>query len=164
MTISTSFPALSASNETIVYMTITIRTGQPKNRFMRFVRAPIKDSDKLPPLFPLQPATPPLRLGIDTTTLPVPPDGYLATFFGRDEIDVELLVPTGEAVPAAWAAVLHDPLVHEVGFTTVDKSGKELDTLFLFIKTETEREMSRTRAHFFDIFQHFDAQAAPTDA
>jgi hypothetical protein len=144
-------------------MTITIPSGQPNDRFMRFVRAPIKDSESLPPLFPLQPATRPLRLGIDTTTLPVPPDGYLPTFFGRDEIDIQLLVPAGEEVPAAWTAALHEPLVREIGFTTVENSGKELDTRYFWIKTETEREMSRTRAHFFDVFQHFDAQAAPAD-
>jgi hypothetical protein len=145
-------------------MTITIPTGQPNNRFMRFVRAPVKDSDKLPPLFPLQPATRPLRLGVDITTLPVPPDGYLPTFFGRDEIDVELLVPVGEEVPGPWRAVLDDPLVHEIGFTTVEEAGKELDTRYFWIKTESERITSRTRAHFFDIFQQFDAQVAPADA
>lgn len=59
-------------------MTITIPTGQPNRRFMRYVRPPIKDSD--PPLFPLRPATRPLRLGIDITTLPTPPDGYLSRF------------------------------------------------------------------------------------
>jgi hypothetical protein len=51
-------------------MTITIPSGQPNNRFMRYVRPPVKDIEKLPPLFPLQPATRPLRLGIDTTTVP----------------------------------------------------------------------------------------------
>lgn len=131
---------------------------------MRYVRAPIKDSEKTPPLFPLRPATRPIRIGIDTTTLPEPPDGYLRTFFGRDEIDFQLLVPAGEGAPASWAAALQDLLVREIGFTTVAEAGKELDTRYFWIKTESEHEMSRTRAHFFDIFQQFDAQVAPADA
>jgi hypothetical protein len=40
----------------------------------KYVRPPLKDSD--PPLFPLRPATRPLRLGIDITTMPTLPDGY----------------------------------------------------------------------------------------
>jgi hypothetical protein len=124
------------------------------------------DSDKLPPLFPLQPATRSLRIGIDTTTLSAPPNGYLPDFFGRDEIEVELLVPAGKEVPAPWRAALHDPLVHEIGFTTVEDAGKELDTRFFWIDSdsESEREKSSTQAHFCDIFQQFDAQVAPADA
>ena len=96
-------------------MTITIPSGQPNNRFMRYVRAPVRDTEELTPLFPLQPASRPLRLGIDTTTVPVPPGGYLSKFFGRDEIDMQLLVPAGEAIPNAWTTVLHEPLVRHGG-------------------------------------------------
>lgn len=74
-------------------MTINIPSGQPKQRFMRYVRPPIKDDEKHPPLFPLRPATRPLRLGIDVTTVPTPPDKLLARFFGREEIDVQLNGP-----------------------------------------------------------------------
>ena len=35
-------------------MTITIPSGQPNNRFMQYVRPPVKDTEKLPPLFPLR--------------------------------------------------------------------------------------------------------------
>ncbi|MCV7351111.1 hypothetical protein H7K15_13345 [Mycobacterium parmense] len=145
-------------------MTITIPDGQPNSRFMRFVKAPIRDTGNLPPLFPLRPATRPLRLGIDTTTVPAPPDGYLPRFFGRDEVDVQLLIPAGEDVPAAWMDVLPEPLVRQIGFTSVEDAGRELDTRYFWITTETEREMSRTRAHFFDVFQHLDAQTAPANA
>jgi hypothetical protein len=155
---------MSALNESISAMTVTIPTGQPNNRFMRFVRAPIRDDEKLPPLFALRPATRPLRLGIDTTTLPAPPGGYLSTYFGRDEIMFELLVPAGVDVPDGWKAAIHGSLVHEIGFTTVDKAGKELDTRFFWTKTESERVSSSTRSHFFDIFQQLDAQTAPAGA
>src|SRR5258708_25771407 len=133
-------------------MTITIPSGQPNSRFMRFVRAPVRDTDKLPPLFPLRPATRQLRLGIDTTTVPVPPAGYLSRFFQRDEIDVQLLVPAGEEVPVAWTDVLSEPMVRQIGFTSVEEAGKELDTRYFWISTESERERSGTRAHFFDVF------------
>ncbi|MDT5362646.1 MAG: hypothetical protein QOC69_4408, partial [Mycobacterium sp.] len=119
---------MSALSESIAGMTISIPSGQPNNRFMRYVRAPIRDSNTLPSLYPLRPATRPLRLGIDTTTLPEPPGGYLSTYFGRDEIIFELLVPTGVDVPDGWKAALYDPAVHEIGFTTVEHAGKELDT------------------------------------
>ncbi len=154
---------MSVCRGTIREMTITIPSGQPNSRFMRYVRAPIRDTEKLPPLFPLRPATRPLRIGIDTTTVPVPPDGYLPRFFGRDEIDVQLLVPAGEAVPAAWMSALDEPLVRHVGFTSIGDAAKELDTRYFWIRTETEREQSSTRAHFFDIFQHLDAQVAPAE-
>ena len=145
-------------------MTITIPSGQPNNRFMRYVRAPVRDTEKLPPLFPLQPASRPLRLGIDTTTVPVPPGGYLSKFFGRDEIDMQLLVPAGEAIPNAWTTVLHEPLVRQIGFTSIENAGRELDTVYFWIKTDSQRERSNSRAHFFDVFQHLDAQTAPADA
>ena len=145
-------------------MTITIPDGQPNNRFTRYVRAPVKCTEKLPPLFPLQPATRPLRLGIDTTTVPVPPDGYLSKFLGRDEIDVQLLVPAGEEIPTAWTEVLHEPLIRKVGFTSIENARRELDTVYFWTTTASEREQSSTRAHFFDVFQHLDAQTAPADA
>ena len=62
-------------------MTISIPSGQPNYRFTRYVRPPVKEGEEHQPLFPLRPATRPLRLGIDTTTVPIPPDGYLSRFF-----------------------------------------------------------------------------------
>ena len=142
-------------------MSITIPGGQPNYRFMRYVRPPVKDTEKHPPLFRLRPTTRPLRLGIDTTTVPTPPEGNLNRFFRRDEIDIQLLVPVGGEVPAAWMAALRGPLVRQIGFTSVEEAGRELDTRYFWIKTETEREISNTRAHFFDVYQHLDAQTAP---
>lgn len=145
-------------------MTINIPNGQPNRRFLRYVRPPIKDDEKHPPLFPLRPATRPLRLGIDVTTVPTPPDGLLARFFGRDEIDVQLMVPAGEQVPAAWIAALGDPVVRQIGFISVVAAGRLLDTVEFGVVTETEREWSRGTAHFFDVYQQLDAQTAPADA
>ncbi|WP_139797896.1 hypothetical protein [Mycobacterium noviomagense] len=128
---------------------------------MRYVRPPVDETEKHPPLFPLRPETRTLRLGIDTTTVPSPPEGHLARFFGREEIDVQLMVPVGEEVPTAWTDVLREPLVRQIGFTTLEDAAKELDTRYFWIRTETERETSNTRAHFFDVYQQLDAQTAP---
>ncbi|HEY6573798.1 MAG TPA: hypothetical protein VI029_02455 [Mycobacterium sp.] len=59
-------------------MGIAIPEGRPNKRFMRYVRPPI--NDKSSPLFPLRPSTRPVRLGIDTETVPAPPSGYLMEF------------------------------------------------------------------------------------
>lgn len=145
-------------------MTITIPSGQPNNRFMRYVRPPIKATEELPPLFPLRPATRPLRLGIDITTVPTPPKGYLAGFLARDEIDVQLMVPTGADVPSAWIDVLHEPVVRQIGFTSVENASRHLDTVVFGVKTECAQRRSGTRVHFFDVYQQLDAQTAPANA
>ncbi|MDM4138787.1 MULTISPECIES: hypothetical protein [Mycobacterium] len=145
-------------------MTITIPSGQPNNRFMRYVRPPLKESENIRPLFPLRPATRPLRLGIDVTTVPSPPNGYLARFLRRDEIEVQLLVPDGAEVPSAWADVLHEPVVRQIGFASVESAARELDTVVFGVKTESAQQRSATRVHFFDVYQQLDAQTAPANA
>jgi len=145
-------------------MTVSIPSGQPNQRFMRYVRPPIKDDEKHSPLFRLRPATRPLRLGIDVTTVPTPPDGLLTRFFGREEIDVQLMIPAGEQAPSAWTAALGDPVVRQIGFSSVETAGRLLDTVQFSVVTETEHEWSRGTAQFFDVYQQLDAQTAPTGA
>ncbi|MFV8172428.1 MULTISPECIES: hypothetical protein [Mycolicibacterium] len=145
-------------------MTITLPNGQPTHRFMRYVRPPVKDDEKQPPLFPLRPETRRLRLGIDVTTLRTPPAGFFAKFLRREEIDIQLMVPASEQVPSAWTDALVDPLVRQIGFTTVEAASKWLDTRQFSIVTESENEWSRGSAHFFDVYQQLDAQTAPADA
>jgi hypothetical protein len=145
-------------------VTITIPGEHPNRRFMRYVRPPITDYEKHPPLFPLRPETRPLRLGIDVTTLPTPPDGLLARFFGRDEIDIQLMVPAGEQVPSAWTAALGNPVVRQIGFTSVETAARMGDSVQFRVTTEGERERSWSTAHFFDVYQQLDARTAPADA
>ncbi|MFE5702808.1 hypothetical protein [Rhodococcus koreensis] len=147
-------------------MTISIPSGEPNYRFMRYVRPPVKDDEKLPPLFPLRPATRPLRLGIDVTTMSTPPDGLLTRFLGRDEIDVQLMISSGAAVPAAWTDLLDDPLVRQIGFTSIENAGRLHDTVQFDVTTdgEPERERSSVTAHFFDVYQQLDAQTAPPNS
>ncbi len=141
-------------------MTIALPDGQPNRRFMRYVRPPTKDDDKHPPLYPLRPATRPLCLGIDVTTVPEPPAGTFSTFLGRHDLDIQLLVPKGTEVPEAWARVLNDPIVRQIGFTTVEEASRHLDTVQFRVTTETEREWGWSTANFFPIYQQLDEQSA----
>lgn len=131
---------------------------------MRYVRPPVQDDERHPLLYPLRPAARPLRLGIDVATIPAPPEGTFATFLGRDEIDVQLMVPAGAAAPEAWARILDDPMVHQIGFTSVEEATRELDTVQFSVTTESERERSWSRAHFFPIYQQLDEHAMPSDS
>jgi hypothetical protein len=143
---------------------ISLPKGQPNHRFMRYVRPPSKEDSKKSPLYPLRPATRPLSLGIDVATIPAPPAGTFSTFLGRDELDIQLLVPKGTEVPEAWAQALPDPLVRQIGFTTVAEASRHLDTVEFWVATETERQRSRHSAHFFPVYQQLDEQLATAGA
>lgn len=151
---------LSLRRATLAIMTIALPEGQPNRRFMRYVRPPIKDGDKHPPLYPLRPATRPLCLGIDVTTVPEPPAGTFSMFLGWDELDIQLLVPKGTEVPEAWGRVLNDPIVRQIGFSTVEEASRHLDTVQFRVTTETEREWGWSTANFFPIYQQLDEQSA----
>ncbi|WP_244881104.1 hypothetical protein [Tsukamurella pseudospumae] len=138
---------------------ITVPDGQPVRRFMRYVRPPIKDDEAHPPLYPLRPGTRALRLGIDVTTIPAPPPGEFSTFFGRNEIEFQLLVPRGSEIPDAWMDVLADPLVRQIGFTTIEEATRHLDTVEFWVATDSEHRRSRARAHFFPVYQQLDQQS-----
>jgi hypothetical protein len=144
-------------------MTITIPRGRPNHRFIRYVRPPTKDSDT--PLFPLRPGTRPLRLGIDIATVPAPPAGYLTGFLTRDEIEVHLLVAARQDIPAVWTDMLHEPVVHEIGFSSVDSASRFCDAVeFTVSTTRGEDYRAWTKARFFDVYQRLDDQDAPSDA
>ena len=57
-------------------MDITIPSGRPAWRFMRYIRPP-NERTKVEPIYPLRPATRTIKLGIDVQTVPEPPDGLL---------------------------------------------------------------------------------------
>src|SRR6185312_9570446 len=130
---------------------------------MRYVRPPIKDST--PPFFPLQPATRPMRLGIDVETIPEPPDGYLRGFLIRDEIEVHLLMPQGQTEPPApWSELLDKPILHTVNFTSVAEADRFADAAEFHITTKSEAEQGWSVARFFPVYQQFDEQTALGDA
>jgi hypothetical protein len=144
-------------------MTITIPSGQLSHRFMRYVRPPVKEAETLPQLFPL-----PRRARCDwgSTRRRCRPRqrGTWRVFSGATRLTCKLLVPAGEEAPTAWTDVLHEPLVRQVGFTSIEKAGRLIDTVQFWVTTESERERSSTRAHFFDVYQQLDAPTAPPSA
>lgn len=127
---------------------------------MRYVRPPSKEAGEHAPLFPLTPATRALRLGIDVTTVPELPAGTYASFLGREELDIQLLIPLGDEVPNAWTRVLDDPTVRQIGFTTVEEASRQLDIVEFWVTTESKDEHSTQSAHFFPIYQQLDEQLA----
>ncbi|WP_265122900.1 hypothetical protein [Hoyosella sp. YIM 151337] len=142
-------------------MSISIPSRQPNYRFMGYVRPPVKVSEEAPPLFPLRPATRGLRLGIDVTTMPTPQDGLVSRFLGREEIDVHLMVSPDDSAPAAWIEAIGDPLIHQIGFTSIETAKRWLDTVQFGVTTTGKQKSRRTNVRFFDGYQHLDERAAP---
>lgn|GEM_PF-1339816 len=157
-------PNLSNSGDTLETMTITLPSGQPNERFMRYVRPPVRDDDDHPPLFPLRPATRRLRLGIDVTTVPTPPDGLLAGYLTRDEIDVQLLLPEDQEVPSTWTALLPAATTVRVAFTAVPESWPMMLAFSVGFAADSETRRTPGTAEFFPAYQLADAQAAPANA
>lgn len=150
-------------------MTITIPSGQPNHRFMRYVRPPIKDDADHPPLYPLRPATRQLRLGIDVTTVQAPtgdllPDYLLADYFARDEIEVWLLTPTDDEVPEAWTSTLPDAAMVRLGFSGVPDAWPTVLPMGVGIRAESKTRRTHGNESFFPVWQQLDARAAPTGA
>jgi hypothetical protein len=145
-------------------VTIAIPSGQPNRRFMRYVRPPVQDDEKSPPLFPLRPATRPLRLGIDVTAVPAPPVGLLAGYLGREEVDVHLLISEGQDVPNAWTAALPGATVLRVRFTAVPEAWPMGMAMGVGLAADSETRHFRGNANFFPAYQLLDAQNAPAGA
>ncbi|MCV7283995.1 hypothetical protein H7J87_01495 [Mycolicibacterium wolinskyi] len=145
-------------------MTITLPSGQPNERFMRYVRPPVSEHEDHPPLFPLRPATRQLRLGIDVTTVPTPPDGLLTGYLTRDEIDVQLLLPEDQEVPSTWVTLLPAATTVRVGFTAVPETWPMMLAFSVGFTADSETRRTRGTAKFFPAYQLADAQAAPTNA
>lgn len=94
-----------------------------------------------------------------------PADGYLTGFLLRDDIEVHLLVPRGIGhPPSEWSAILSNPIVHEINFTTLAEAGRFMDSTEFSINSSSENEQGWSKARFFSIYQQFDAQVAPDDA
>ena len=74
------------------------------------------------------------------------------------------MVLAGTAVPEAWARVFDDPLVRQIGFTSVEEATRELDTVQFSVTTNSERERSWSRGHFFAVYQQLDAHVMPSDS
>jgi hypothetical protein len=77
---------------------------------------------------------------------------------------MQLFLPSDVDVPSAWVAAMNDPLIRRVKFSSIADARRVLDTIQFGIATEGPRESTRTKAHFFDVYQQLDAQTAPADA
>jgi hypothetical protein len=143
-------------------MDITIPSGQPAWRFMRYIRPP-DERTKLEPIYPLRPATRTIKLGIDVETVPEPPDGLMSGFLTREElIEVHLMVPKEQGAPATWTDVIPNAVIREMGFTSIREVGRWLDSAQFAVRTTfNEKEWSRHTANFFPKYQQLDEQASP---
>jgi hypothetical protein len=143
-------------------MDITIPSGQPTWRFMRYIRPP-DEGTKFEPVYPLRAATRTIRLGIDVETVAEPPEGLLTGFLTREElIEVHLMVPKEQAAPATWTDLIPNAVIREIGFTSIGEVGRWLDTAqFSVATTVNENEWSRHTANFFPMYQQLDEQASP---
>lgn len=143
-------------------MEVTIPSGQPAWRFMRYVRPPDTKA-KLEPLYPLRPATRSITVGIDVETVPEPPDGLLPAFLTRDDLlEVHLIVPGDEEAPTSWIDLVPKAATTHIGFKSVGEASRCLDTAQFFVRTTfNENKRSRSTANFFPTYQQLDAQAAP---
>jgi hypothetical protein len=143
-------------------MNITIPSGQPAWRFMRYIRPP-DGTTKIEPIYPLRPATRPIRLGIDVETVPEPPNGLLSGFLSREELlEVHLVVPKNLEAPTAWKDVSVNAAISEIGFASIRDSIRSLDTAQFFVRTTYNRDRrSRHTANFFPAYQRLDERASP---
>jgi hypothetical protein len=143
-------------------MDITFPSGQPAWRFMRYIRSPDKRT-KLEPVYPLHPATRTIKLGIDVETVPEPPDSLLTGFLTREELlEVHLMVPKEQKIPATWTDVIPNAVIREIGFTSISEAGRWLDTAQFSVHTTfNENACSRHTANFFPMYQQLDEQASP---
>jgi hypothetical protein len=143
-------------------MDITIPSGQPAWRFMRYIRPP-DGRTKLEPIYPLRPATRTIKLGIDVETVPEPPDGLVTGFLTREELlEVHLMVPNEEEAPATWTDLVPNAVIRDIGFKSISEAGRWLDTAqFAVHTTFNEDKWSRHTANFFPVYQQLDEQASP---
>ena len=90
-------------------MTLTVPDDNPRFRYMRYVRPPAKTTGAqrdVQPLFPIQPNTRKMRVGIDIQTLPEL-TAELLRIVGRDEeVEPILMVQNDAGEPTAWLRAL----------------------------------------------------------
>lgn len=143
-------------------MEVTIPSGQPAWRFMRYIRPPDQGS-KHGPLYPLRPATRRIKLAIDVETVPEPPDGLLTVFLNRDDLlEVHLILPEEEEAPSIWTDLVQRAATAHVGFKSISEAGRCLDTAQFVVRTTfNENKRSRHTANFVPMYQQLDEQASP---
>lgn len=143
-------------------MRVDIPTGGPRRRFMRFVRPPVNTvGHRNTPLFPLQPSTRPLRVGLDVRTLPSPSEGDLLDLLRRADVEPFLLVQDQDVDPAEWMGAIGSTTVHRVSYSTIDQARRELDTVQVGVTTTEGGVLRRGGSgNFFDVYAQLDGASS----
>ncbi|MFD8249673.1 hypothetical protein [Nocardia sp. NPDC059691] len=140
----------------------------PKHRFMRYVRAPHGEHQ---PLYPLIPATRPLRVGLDVSTLgPEPPDvaDFVSVLRRRPEVEPALLVfgeDRDEDLTELWSRRIDCEVVHVVDYRSFGELEKVADASQVWVSTYTAGEkIYGGWCPFFGVYADLDAlQSAESD-
>lgn len=144
-------------------MTLTVPDDNPRFRYMRYVRPPAKTTGAqrdVQPLFPIQPNTRKMRVGIDIQTLPEL-TAELLRIVGRDEeVEPILMVQNDAGEPTAWLRALGSSEWYEFKFTTVEDAPKFADASTVDISGYRDGERWLwTSGNFFSIYAKLDESA-----
>ncbi|MGW4069234.1 hypothetical protein [Nocardia grenadensis] len=139
----------------------------PEHRFMRYVRAPHGEHR---PLYPLVPATRPLRVGLDLSTLGAePPDiaDFVSVLRRRPEIEPAFLVfgEQHDDLTEPWRQRLDCAIVHVVDYHSFGELEKIADASQVWVTTYTAGEQTYGGwCPFFGVYANLDAlQSAESD-
>ena len=147
---------------------LNVPNDAPRYRFMRYVRPPVSTSfgsRDFGPLFPTQPSTRKIRVGVDVQTLRAPSPQLLRVIGRNDEVDPVLLVQNETDEPEAWMSALECARWYRFKFTTVDEAPRSSDASTVWVTGfEDGRKRMGTQGHFFSVYQQLDHSAqAPLD-
>lgn len=142
---------------------LDIPAGAPRSKFIRYVRTTGKDQD---PLFPITPATRPIRVGLDLRTLGADPDSFVDALhiLRRPEVTPLLLVHRGDDADVAsrWMAALETDELHTIGYTDQESAGRMADSVEFWVgTTKGGKRVASRRCGFFDVYALLDENESP---
>lgn len=144
-------------------MTLTVPEDIPRFRYMRYVRPPANTTGTqrdAQPLFPIQPSTRTMRVGIDIQTLPEPTAELLRVVGRDDEVEPILMVQNDAGEPTAWLRALGSSEWYEFTFTTVEDAPMFADASTVGISGYRDGEQWLwTSGNFFSIYAQLDEAA-----
>ena len=125
---------------------LTIPSGAPAAKFVRYAHAVSKDH---PLLFPITPATRPLTVGVDLGTLRGNPTVYpdLVHTLRRSEVSPKLLVRRDDDPTRAepWTQACKIDQLHTIGFTDAASAQRTADALEFAVTTTRAGETTASR-------------------
>ena len=148
--------------ETSHAMTLEVPTGAPRYRFMRYVRPPARKvgQRELKPLFPNQPDTRKLRVGIDVQTLPQLTPLLARVVTRGTEVEPILLVQNADTEPTQWKTALNCTRWYRYSFTTVEDAPRMGDSSTVGVTGfKKGKQYLSTSGHFFSVYAQLDHAA-----